>query len=108
MSSAKNTATPNDLVRRVQNDPNYIELERARNSLGWTLTIVMLVIYSAFILLVAFDKSLLAIKVYGVITLAFPVGLFVILSAIGITGFYVSRANSRFDHLTRKIVEAAR
>jgi len=97
-----------DLVSRVSRDPNYIELERQRNSLGWTLTILMLVIYFGFILLVAFFKPLLAIKVYGVVTLAFPIGLFVIVSAIGITGYYVMRANSAFDDLTRKIVEKAR
>ncbi len=97
-----------DLVSRVKNDPNYIELEKKRNSLGVTLAVLMLVIYFAFILLVAFFKPLLATPVYGVVTLAFPVGLFVIVSAIGITGFYVSRANSEFDTLTKKIVEAAR
>ena len=94
MISAKYPAAPSDLVRRVQNDPNYIELERARNSLVRILVISMMVIYFAFIFLVAFDKDLLAIKVYGVVTLAFPVCLFVMLSALGITGFYVSRANS--------------
>jgi uncharacterized membrane protein (DUF485 family) len=97
-----------DLVSRVKNDPNYIELEKKRNSLGSTLTIAMLVIYFAFIMLVAFQKPFLSMKVYGVVTLAFPVGLFVIVSAITITGIYVARANSEFDRLTRKIVEAAR
>ncbi len=97
-----------DLVSRVKSDPNYIELERQRNSLGWTLTVLMLAIYFAFIFLVAFQKDFLAIKVYGVITLAFPLGLFVIACAIGITGFYVLRANTTFDALTRKIKERAR
>ena len=97
-----------DLVSRVKNDPNYIELETKRNSLGWTLTVLMLVIYFGFIFLVAFQKPLLATKVYGVITLAFPLGLLVILSAICITGFYVLRANGEFDRLTARIVEAAR
>lgn len=96
-----------DLVSRVKNDPNYIELERARNKLGWTLAFWMLGIYYGFILLVAFAKPVLAIKVYGEVTLAFPIGLGVIVSAIIITGIYVSRANRVFDVLTRKIVEAA-
>lgn len=108
MSSAMSGKPATDLVSRVKRDPNYIELERARSKLGWTLTILMLAIYFAFIFLVAFAKPLLSMKVYGVVTLAFPIGLFVILSAIGITGFYVSRANGRFDELTRRIVESAR
>jgi len=94
-----------DLVSRVKNDPNYIELEKKRNSLGWTLTIAMLVIYFIFIFLVAFEKDLLSIMVGSVMTLALISGLFVIASAIIITGIYVARANSEFDALTRKIVE---
>ncbi len=97
-----------DLVSRVKGDPNYVELERQRNSLGWRLTVLMLIIYFGFIVLVAFAKDLLAMKVYGVITLAFPLGLVVIACAIGITGLYVLRANTVFDALTRKIVERAR
>jgi uncharacterized membrane protein (DUF485 family) len=97
-----------DLVSRVKRDPNYIELERQRNGLGKTLTILMLVIYFGFIIMVAFFKPFLAIQVYGVITLAFPIGLFVIVSAIAITGYYVMRANNTFDALTKKVVEAAR
>lgn len=97
-----------DLVSRVRSDPNYIELEQKRSGFGWTLAIVMLLIYFSFIFMVAFFKPILAIKVYGVITLAFPVGLFVIVSAIAITGIYVSRANTEFDRLTRLVVEKAR
>jgi uncharacterized membrane protein (DUF485 family) len=97
-----------DLVSRVKSDPNYIELETKRNSLGWTLTILMLVIYFGFIFLVAFQKDLLAIKVYGPVTLALVLGFIVIICAIGITGTYVMRANTIFDALTRKIVERAR
>ena len=70
MISPTSRAAATDLVSRVQRDPNYIELERKRNGLGWTLTILMLAIYFAFILMVAFAKSFLSIHVYGVITLA--------------------------------------
>lgn len=108
MSSAIHATGPGDLVGRVQRDPNYIELERQRTSLGWTLTIIMLLIYFGFIILVAFFKPLMATPVYGVVTLAFPLGLFVIASAIIITGIYVTRANGEFDRLTAKIVEAQR
>ncbi len=94
------------LVRRVQSDPNFIELERKRNSLGISLAVLMLVIYYGYILMLAFAKPFLGTVVYGVVTLAFPIGMFVLLSAIVITGIYVNRANGEFDALTRKIVEA--
>jgi uncharacterized membrane protein (DUF485 family) len=46
--------------------------------------------------------------VAGVITLGFPLGLFVIISAIALTGIYVARANSHFDGMTTRIVEQNR
>jgi uncharacterized membrane protein (DUF485 family) len=108
MSSANHAPGAGDLVARVKRDPNYIELEKKRSALGWTLTIIMLLIYFGFIMLVAFFKPLMATQVYGVVTLAFPVGLFVIVSAITITGVYVIRANGEFDRLTAKVVKAQR
>ncbi len=41
-------------------------------------------------------------------TLAFPLGLGVIVLAIVLTGVYVVRANSEFDRLTREIVGQTR
>ena len=65
----------------------------------------MLAIYMAFILLVAFGHAFVAQQVgTGGLTLAFPLGLGVILAAIILTGIYVVRANSEFDRLTREIV----
>ena len=43
----------------------------------------------------------------GVMTVGIPVGFGVIVFTILITGFYVRRANSEFDQLTREIVEEA-
>lgn len=90
----------------VRENPDFVELERTRGRLGWTLTAIMLVIYFGFIFLVAFAPKLMAMPVFGIITLGFPLGLFVILSAIALTGFYVIRANSAFDRLTARIAGA--
>jgi uncharacterized membrane protein (DUF485 family) len=40
----------------------------------------------------------------GVMTIGIPIGLFVIVSAFLLTGIYVSKANSKYDPLIRKIV----
>ena len=93
---------------RIRANPDFIALERERGRLGWTLAIVMLVIYFGFVGLVAFAPALMGTPVAGVITLGFPLGLFVILSAIVLTGVYVTRANGSFDAMTRRIVEASR
>ena len=93
---------------RLRATPAFQELERTRGQLGWTLTALILVIYFGFVLLVAFAPKLMSTPVLGTMTLGFPLGLGVILSAILLTGVYVLRANSRFDKLTRQIVAGPR
>lgn len=88
----------------MRDNPDFKELERTRGQLGVTLTVIMLVVYFGFIFMVAFTPKLMATPVFGSVTLGFPLGLGVILVAIALTGFYVLRANSAFDALTRKIV----
>ena len=86
-------------------DPKFLELIKKRNGLAITLSVLMLAIYSVFILLVAFDKPLLATKVSGTTSLGIVLGLFVIVSAFVITAIYVVRANGRFDTLTEQLVQ---
>lgn len=91
---------------RIRLTPAFLELERRRSRFSWTLTVLMLVLYFGFILLVAFDKQLqlMGTMVTRSISLGFPLGLGVILAAIALTGIYVLRANTEFDRLTREIV----
>jgi len=97
------------VVDHLRENLDFAELERRRGALGWTLTIIMLVIYFGFILLIAFAPWVLAIKVgSGVMTLGFPLGIGVILSAIVLTGIYVWRANTLFDAMTQRIKESVR
>ncbi len=97
-----------DLVERVIRNPKYQELKSKRSSFGWTLTALMMIAYYGFILLVAYDKELLATKMgAGVITLGMPIGIGVLVFTIIITNIYVRRANSEFDDLTNDIVKAA-
>ena len=92
-------------LRRIRNHPTFRELERKRSILAWALSAAMLLIYMSFIILVAFDHDLVAQPIgVGPLTLAFPLGLGVIVAAVALTGVYVLRANSEFDRLTREIV----
>ena len=88
----------------IINNPRFQELVRERSSFAWTLSIVMLVIYYGFILLVAFGKDVLATKIGGgVTTVGMVIALLVILSAIVLTGIYTFRANSRYDDLAEQL-----
>ena len=94
-------------LKRIENDPNFKALVKERSSFGWTLAIIILVLYYGFIAIVAFSPATIAMKVSGTITLGILMGLGMILAAIVLTGVYVMRANSRYDQLTRAIVEAS-
>ncbi|MBK7062711.1 MAG: DUF485 domain-containing protein [Rubrivivax sp.] len=96
-----------DLVQRIAAHPKYQELKAKRSRFGWTLTIAMMVVYYGFIVLVAFDKQLLATRIGdGVMTLGMPIGLAVIVFTVVITAVYVRRANSEFDKLSDEVSRA--
>ena len=85
-------------------NPDFQALVRERSRFAWTLSAVNLVIYLGFIGLVAFDRDLMATKIGGGATsLGILLGLAVILVSFLLTGIYVARANTRFDHLTRAL-----
>ena len=91
-------------INGIINNPRFQELVRERSSFAWTLSIVMLVIYYGFILLVAFGKGFLAIKIGGGVTsLGVVLAFLVILSAFVLTGVYTFRANSRYDDLAEQL-----
>lgn len=94
-----------EMVDRIKNDPDFIQLTRERSSFAWTLTIIMLVIYFGFVLTIAFDPKLLGtpLSAGSVTTIGIPVGVGVIISAFILTGIYVRRANTEFDELTARI-----
>ena len=97
-----------DLANRIARDPNYQKLRSRRNRLGWTLTLLMMIVYYGFITLIAFDKQFLAQRMgEGVMTLGIPIGFGVIVFTIIITTYYVQRANAEFDTLTNAIAKAA-
>ena len=95
-----------ELVARIANNPNYQALKAKRTRFGWWLTLVMMIAYYGFILLVAFNMSFLSQKFgAGVMTLGIPIGFGIILFTIVITAYYVNRANSEFDALSDAIAK---
>jgi uncharacterized membrane protein (DUF485 family) len=94
-----------DNPETILRDPTFQNLVRERNGFAWTLSVVMLVVYLGFIFLVAFGHDLMATKLGGgPASLGIVLGLAVIVFAFLLTGIYVTRANSRFDDLTRNVL----
>ena len=95
---------PREAHKHVLANPNFHELVRRRSGFAWILSAVMLGLYCGFILLVAFAKDLMALRIgSGVTSLGIILGLGVIATAFMLTGIYVVRANGRFDELTRRL-----
>jgi len=96
------------VIEKIKSHPKYAQLQNKRNRFGWTLSILMLVVYYGYIALIAFNKAFLAQPTgTGVTTLGIPLGMGVIIFTIVITGIYVARANSEYDALTKDILEDA-
>jgi len=94
------------LATRIKSNPKYAELVRKRSGFARILSILMLLIYFGFIMLVAFNKPFLATPLgAGVTTIGIPLGVFVIVSAFILTGIYVWRANGEFDAITKEIID---
>lgn len=84
---------------RLAADPRYRAFVRDRQRFGWTLTIITALVYSGFILLVAFDRALLARPVAAGLatTLAVLAGAGMLVGPILVSAIYVARANRQFD-----------
>lgn len=85
----------------IKNNPKYQKLVRSRSRYAWSLSALMLFVYYAFIMTIAFKPELLAIPVSenSVISVGIPIGIAIILFSFMLTGLYVYRANSRYDVL---------
>ena len=97
-----------ELGDRIRANPKYQELVSKRNSYSWVMTILMLVVYYGYILLIAFNKEFLAHKTgAGVTSYGIPIGVGVIVFTIIITGIYIRRANTEFDALKEQVIKEA-
>lgn len=94
------------LVKKIKTNPAYQELIAKRSTYAWKLTITMLLVYYAFILLIAFSPETLGKSFNGgMTTLGIPIGIAIIVFSFIMTGIYIKRANSEFDDLTKRVKE---
>jgi uncharacterized membrane protein (DUF485 family) len=87
----------------IINSPDFKKLVSKRWSVSLVLTITMLVVYIGFLLVVAFRKESLAVKISPNLTLAIPIGLGIILFAWILTGIYVFWANNNYDEAVQDL-----
>ena len=98
-----------DVVERIQNNPKFLKMVSTRNTYSIIMTIMMMVVYFGYILLIAFNKPFLATKVSegAVMSVGIPMGLGVLVFTIIITAIYVRKANTEFDAMKDEVVQEA-
>ena len=93
-------------IEHVKNNPKYQKLVTKRSKFAWTLSIIMLVVYYAFIMTIAFSPETLGTKIgSGVTTIGIPIGIAIIFIAFILAGIYTRRANGEFDQLAKEVRE---
>ena len=95
------------IYQRIDTNPRFKELVAKRERFAWLLSLIMLGLYVAFILLIAFEPQVLGAKVSpdSSVTWGIPLGVGLILSAFVLTGIYVRRANGEFDRLNQEVLK---
>ena len=87
-------------VERILQNPKFKEMVRQKSILSWTLTIIMLIVYVGFMLLVGYNKEFLLSSISGgVTTWGIPLGLGIIVLSFVLCGVYSYIANSKLDRL---------
>ena len=87
----------------MDREARLTELARRRWNVAITLTIAIIVIYFGFILLIAYDKPLLARPVVPGLTLGILLGALVIVATWLLTWLYIRWANTNYDHALKEL-----
>jgi uncharacterized membrane protein (DUF485 family) len=97
------------IASNIQKNPKYLELVHRRNTLGWTLSAIVCVMYFGFTLMIAYAPDILTnpIAPDSVIPMGMLIGLGVIVASCATTGIYVYMANKTFDPIIEEIVREA-
>ena len=94
-------------LQRIQDHPTFRQLASQRTRFGVGMSIGMAAAYFTYILTIAFWPQLLGLPLWNgtVITWGILVGVGLIALGLALTAVYVRRANTRFDHLSQRLLE---
>ena len=98
-----------NVLDRITANPKFHEFIAMRSRYSIIMAIVSAAAYYGFILLVAYNKEFLAVKMGAGMTMSVgvPIGVGVIVFTILLTWIYVRRANTEFDATNEAIIKEA-
>jgi uncharacterized membrane protein (DUF485 family) len=95
-------------TREMLDSPAFRRMVVRRWQISIALLIALFVIYYGYILLVALNKPVMAMKIGAVTTLGIPLGVAVIVLSWILTAVYVSWANTVYDNEVKRLRELLR
>ena len=95
------------LEKKIISSKDFKSLVKRKSFISWLLSVVTLLIYFSFILLIAFFPEVLGVRISdeSIITIGIPIGVSIILLAFASTGIYVFIANREFDQIEKIILK---
>lgn len=95
-----------NIYQRIEDSAHFRELVSKRQRLAGILSLIMLIIYIGFIMLIAFAPGWLGTPISpdSSVTRGIPIGIGVIIISFLLTGLYVWRANGEFDRLNNAVL----
>ena len=98
------------IQEKIRANPRFAELVGKRTRFAILLSIIVLVPYYSFMLLVSLQPQLFAGKISdgSVITIGWPIAALIVIGGWLMTGVYVNRANGEFDSITEEVLKEAR
>lgn len=98
--------TSTTVQQRIRQNPKFAELVARRTRFALVLSLLVLVPYYSFMMIVAFNPSVLH-QTFGdgVTTIAWPLGALLVIGSWLLTGVYIRRANGEFDELTQDVLK---
>lgn len=95
-----------DICQQIEDSAHFRELVDKRQRFAAILSLIMLIVYVGFILLIAFAPGWLGTPLHAgtSVTRGIPIGIGVIVISFLLTGVYVWRANGEFDKLTKAVM----
>jgi uncharacterized membrane protein (DUF485 family) len=97
------------IQQRIRQNPKFAELVARRTRFALILSLLVLIPYYSFMMVVAFNPGILhrTMDEGSVITIAWPLGALLVIGSWLLTGIYIRRANGEFDQMNQEILKEA-
>ena len=94
---------------RIRRNPRFTELVAKRQGFATLLSVIVLVIFYGFFMVVAFNPGVIGKRLSegSYLTVGIAAELFMFIFFLLLTAYYVKRANGEFDAITTEIIRDA-